>query len=87
MEDQDDSFHQGKSVREVGVEDDGEKADGDNEERCLPVLKHVIGIVDDEETLDLEGSEKGNARDTRLPSQNANPAYRYWYQLVFRNTT
>lgn len=66
---QHDSFYQWESVRQVGVEDDGEKADGDNEESCLPILKYVSGIVDDEKALDLEGSEKGNAHDTRLPSQ------------------
>lgn len=48
MKNQHDTFDQWESVREVGVEDDGEEADGDNEESRLPVLKDVIGVVDDE---------------------------------------
>ena len=40
----------------------------------MPSLRNVVGIVQNDKTLDLTACKKGNGSDTSLPTQDAEPA-------------
>lgn len=53
MKDQYDTFEQRQLASEKAVEDHGDRDGGDAEQDCVPLLRHVIGFVQDDQALDL----------------------------------
>jgi len=74
VKDQYESLDQGKPLGEKGVEQPAEYDNGNGKQGSVPALIDVIGMVEDDEALDLSPREKTGGSCTSLPSKNAEPA-------------
>lgn len=75
MDHKDAAFDNVELLREECVEQHGEEQSGDDQERSVPALKDVPGVVENKQALDLSACEIGSKRDTCLPTKNTEPAY------------
>lgn len=67
-------FHHGKFFGEEGIEDDTESRDRDDEEGPMPILRHVIGPVQNQKALNHSSREESKRCQAGLPSQHRGPA-------------
>jgi len=59
MDDQNHALDHGQLLGEESVEDDAESGDGNDQQSAMPVLKHIIGFVQNHEALDHGPDEEG----------------------------
>jgi hypothetical protein len=78
VEDEDGAFDFGKLRGEVGVEEEGEEGDGEEQEGAMPSLEVVVGIVENEEALNDGSAEVRGTGETGLPGQDALPTW--WWE-------
>lgn len=71
MQDQYQALHHREALGEEGIEEDREARDGDDQQRAMPSLEIIRGIVQHNEPLDDCPGEKGNGYDRALPAHNA----------------
>jgi hypothetical protein len=63
------ALDKGKVFGKEGVEKGDEEHNGNGEESSMPSLKDIAGIVQDNETLNLRGGQKGPNGDSALPAK------------------
>ena len=58
MEDKKQDLHKGQLFRKEDIERTPKDDHGDNQQSTMPTLEDIVGIVEDEKTLDLNSSLK-----------------------------
>jgi hypothetical protein len=69
------AFELGKLGCEVGVDEEGEESDGEEQEGTMPSLEAVGWVVEDEEALDDGATEVSGTGETGLPGQDGLPTW------------
>jgi hypothetical protein len=69
------AFEPGKLGCEVGVDEEGEESDGEEQEGTMPSLEVVGWVVEDEEALDDGATEVSGTGETGLPGQDGLPTW------------
>jgi len=64
---------------EVGIEEEGEEGDGEEQESAMPSLEVVVWIVKNEEALNNSSAEIRGTSETGLPSQETLPTW--WWEV------
>ena len=75
MNDQDNTFNERELFGQTGVEDNGKDYNGNNEQRPVPRLRDVIGIVQSDQAFDDGSSEEREPDHGALPAYCQEPAY------------
>ena len=75
MDDENQSLYHGQLLGEEGVEDDAECRDGDDKEGAMPVFKHIVRLVENEQPLNHGADQEGERGQTDLPPQYGYPTW------------
>ena len=74
METEHETLNKRQVFGEESVEESDEEDDGDSDKGAVPSFVYVVGIVEDDETLDLGSSQEATNASTSLPAQDTKPA-------------
>ena len=74
MEKEDQTFQERKVLSAIRIEKGGDQTDGNGEKSALPASGVVVGVVQNNQSLNHGAGQECGACSAGLPSESANPA-------------